>query len=154
MNPLPSKNRRRFWFVRAGLVTAALAAGVLVWMLEPFGPSQSAQITPEKLEYNRDIRPILSENCFACHGPDSASRKAKLRLDVRDEAVKRGAIVPGQPDKSLLVQRIFAKDSKQQMPPAKSHKTLTTAQKEKLKAWIAQGAEYQPHWSYITPKRP
>src|SRR5205807_689221 len=78
----------------------------------------------------------------------------KLRLDVRDEAVQRGAIVPGQPDKSLLVQRIFAKESKQLMPPAKSHKTLTAAQKEKLKAWIAQGAEYQPHWSYITPKRP
>src|SRR6516225_4621858 len=86
-----TKNGRRRWFLPVG-VAAALAAAAVIWMLEPFGPSHSAQITPEKLEYNRDIRPILSENCFACHGPDSASRKAKLRLDVREEAVERGAI--------------------------------------------------------------
>src|SRR3989441_9115069 len=91
-----------------------------------------------KIEYNRDVRPILAENCFACHGPDSAARKAKLRLDIRDEAVKAGAIAPGQPDKSALIERIFAEDVEERMPPAKARKTLTTTQKELLKRWIAE----------------
>src|SRR5436309_8033605 len=86
-----------------------------------------------KIEYNRDIRPILAENCFNCHGPDSASRKAGLRLDRRDEAVKAEAFVPGEPDKSALVERIFSTDPKHLMPPRKTLKTLTAAQKETLK---------------------
>src|SRR5580704_9665163 len=106
------------------------------------------------LEFNRDIRPILAENCFACHGPDSAARKADLRLDRRDDAVKAEAIVPGKPDKSALVERIFAEKPGQMMPPRKSLKKLTAAQKETLKRWIASGAEYQPHWSFIAPKKP
>src|SRR5215831_17089908 len=105
----------------------------------------------DPVRFSQDVRPILAENCFACHGPDSAARKAKLRLDVREEAVKRTAIVPGQPNKSLLVERIFAQETKHQMPPAKTHKKLTTAQKETLKRWIAEGAEYQPHWAFIVP---
>ncbi len=107
-----------------------------------------------KLEYNRDIRPILAENCFACHGPDSAARKAGLRLDQRDEAIKAGAILPGKPDESALVERIFTNEAKELMPPAKAHKKLTAAQKQTLKQWVAGGAEYQPHWSFIAPKRP
>src|SRR5947199_3407502 len=99
-----------------------------------------------KLEYNRDIRPILAENCFACHGPDSAARKAGLRLDRRDEAVQTEAIVPGRPEKSNLVQRIFADDPGERMPPRKTGKKLTAAQKETLRRWIAEGAAYQPHW--------
>src|SRR4051812_41978110 len=122
----PTLHRRQPWFLPVSVLTATLAASVLIWALvQPFGPTESAQLKPEKLEYNRDIRPILSENCFSCHGPDSAARKAKLRLDVRDEAVKQQAIVPGQPEKSLLVQRIFAKESKEMMPPTKSHKKLS-----------------------------
>jgi mono/diheme cytochrome c family protein len=109
---------------------------------------------PAKLEYNRDIRPILAENCFACHGPDSASRKAALRLDQRTVAVKRHAITPGSPDKSRLVDRIFATDAKEIMPPVKTTKKLTPEQKDTLRRWIAEGAEYQPHWSLIAPKRP
>src|SRR5205807_3142948 len=108
----------------------------------------------DKLEFNRDIRPILAENCFACHGPDKAARKADLRLDRREEALKGEAIVPGKPDKSLLVERIFADDPSQRMPPAKTKKTLAPAEKEILRRWIAAGAEYQPHWSLIPPKRP
>ena len=109
----------------------------------------------EKLQYNRDVRPILAENCFACHGPDSAARKAGLRLDQRDAAIDKGAITPGKPDASELVTRIFLPDGDEQaMPPAKAHKTLKPEQKETLKAWIAQGAEYQPHWSFIPPERP
>jgi mono/diheme cytochrome c family protein len=114
----------------------------------------SAARGADKPEYNRDIRPILAENCFACHGPDSAARKAGLRLDVREQAVKREAIVPGDPEKSALVERIFSQERGQMMPPPKSHKKLTAAQKETLKRWVAAGAEYQPHWSFLAPKRP
>src|SRR5919201_851815 len=104
--------------------------------------------------YNRDVRPILSENCFPCHGPDSAARKADLRLDRRDDALQAGVFTPGKPDESELIDRIFAEDAAKRMPPAKSRKTLTAAQKDTLKRWIAAGAEYQPHWSLIAPVRP
>ncbi len=113
----------------------------------------SAQGAERKPEYNRDIRPIFAENCFACHGADSAARKADLRLDVRDEAVKAGVLVPGKADDSPLVERI-SRTGSGLMPPPKSHKKLTAAQKETLKRWVAAGAEYQPHWSFIAPKRP
>jgi hypothetical protein len=108
----------------------------------------------QKLEYNRDVRPILAENCFACHGPDSAARQADLRLDLRDEAVAAGAIVPGVPESSLIISRINHSNPQRKMPPAKTLKKLTAAQKETLKKWIASGAEYQPHWSFLAAKRP
>jgi hypothetical protein len=108
----------------------------------------------DTIEYNRDIRPILVENCFSCHGPDTATRKAHLRLDLRDKAVEAQAIVPGSPEKSALVQRIFATDAAEQMPPPRSHKSLTATQKNLLRAWIARGAAYQPHWSFLMPCRP
>ncbi len=111
-----------------------------------------------KLEYNRDIRPILAENCFACHGADSAARKAGLRLDHPEYAIaprkdSQPAIVPGKPDESALVRRITATDD-DIMPPAKTHKILTADEKQALKQWIAEGAHYQPHWSLIAPVRP
>ena len=106
------------------------------------------------LEYNRDIRPILAENCFACHGPDSAARKGDLRIDKREAAVEKKAIVPGKVDESELIRRILSADSEEVMPPPATKKTLTAAQKETLKKWIASGAEYQPHWSFIAPTRP
>src|SRR5262245_5543940 len=109
---------------------------------------------PGKLEYNRDVRPILADNCFACHGPDSAARKADLRLDQRDMAMDGGAIVPGKPDESPLVERIFSTTKSEVMPPHKTNKKLTDAQKAILKQWIAEGAEYQAHWSFIPPTRP
>lgn len=108
----------------------------------------------DKLEYNRDIRPILSDTCFACHGPDSAARKADLRLDVRDQAIEMSAWAPGDPDSSEGIRRIFSIDPEEAMPPAESHKVVTDGQKEILKRWVAEGAEYQPHWSFITPVRP
>ena len=109
------------------------------------------------IEYNRDVRPILSENCFACHGTDSASRKAGLRLDqpqiatnkLEDGAV---AIVPGKPQQSEMIRRIFADDD-DHMPPAKVNKVLKPEQKEMLKNWIAAGAKYEPHWSFIPPRK-
>jgi Protein of unknown function (DUF1553)/Protein of unknown function (DUF1549)/Concanavalin A-like lectin/glucanases superfamily/Planctomycete cytochrome C len=113
-----------------------------------------APATAGKLEYNRDVRPILADNCFACHGPDSAARKADLRLDQRDAAIKAEAITPGKPEKSTLIARINTADKAELMPPHKTNKTLTAAQKETLKQWIAEGAEYQAHWSFIPPTRP
>src|SRR5882672_2623476 len=106
-----------------------------------------------EIQFNRDIRPILSENCFVCHGHDKNNRKAKLRLDDRDVALEREAIVPGKPDQSKLVQHIFSTDPDEIMPPPKTRKTLTAAQKELLKNWIASGAAYEAHWAYIPPKR-
>jgi len=104
--------------------------------------------------YNRDVRPILSENCFPCHGPDSAARKADLRLDRRDDALQAGVFTPGKPDESELIARIFAEEAGKIMPPPKSKKKLTAAQKETLKRWVAAGADYQPHWSLMAPARP
>lgn len=104
--------------------------------------------------YNRDIRPILADNCFACHGPDSASRKADLRLDRSDMAATMKAIVPGKPDESGVIHRINSSDPDEVMPPPSTKKSLTARQKDLLKRWIASGAEYQPHWSFIAPVRP
>ena len=108
----------------------------------------------ERLEYNRDIRPILADACFACHGPDSASRKADLRLDRREAAIESKAIVAGHADQSQLIERVMSNDPEFVMPPPETKKTLTAQQKEKLAKWINAGAEYQAHWSLIAPVRP
>src|SRR3954464_14778544 len=106
------------------------------------------------LQYNRDVRPILFENCLSCHGPDSASRQADLRLDKREVAVEKKAIVPGKPDQSEMIRRILSDDGEEQMPPPATKKKLTDAQKQILAKWIKEGAAYQPHWSLIAPVRP
>src|SRR5213595_3241935 len=93
---------------------------------------------PRKIEFNRDIRPILSDNCFLCHGPDKNARKAKMRLDVREEALAKEAFKPGKADESELVKRVFSKDEDETMPPPESKKKLSDAQKKLLKEWIAQ----------------
>ena len=110
-----------------------------------------------KIEFNRDVRPILSENCFACHGFDPKSREADLRLDTREGAYATTdgvtAVVPGKPEASELIARLAPKDDDDLMPPKKSGKHLTSAQKDILKRWVEQGAEYQRHWSFEMPKR-
>lgn len=108
---------------------------------------------PDKLEFNRDIRPILADACFACHGVDGAARQADLRLDLRQSAIDSGALEPGKPGESSLVDRVLTADPERIMPPLKTHKKLTDAQKETLRKWVEQGAEYQPHWSLIAPKK-
>jgi hypothetical protein len=108
----------------------------------------------DSISYSREVRPILAEHCFACHGPDQSARKAKLRLDVQDVAVARGAIVPGKPDESELVARIFSSDPSKRMPPVKVNKPLTDQQKATLKRWIADGAKYEAHWAFVPPVRP
>ena len=105
------------------------------------------------LEFNRDIRPILADNCFACHGPDSAARKGELRLDKRDAAIEKKAIAPGELSKSEFVRRIESSDPDEIMPPPATKKSLTAQQKDMLKKWVEQGAEYQPHWSFLPPAR-
>lgn len=103
------------------------------------------------IEFNRDIRPILSDKCFYCHGPDAGNRQAGLRLDVREEAIDYGAVEPGDPDSSLLIERIFTDDEEMRMPPPDSHKELTDVQRALLRQWVEEGAPYQRHWSYEPP---
>src|SRR5579885_124093 len=117
------------------------------------GPAVAAPV-----DFQRAVRSILSNNCFACHGPDKDTRMAGLRLDLKEEALaprKNGAAIgPGSPEKSRLYQRITAESAARRMPPAYSHKTLTEEQKETLRRWIAEGAPWQQHWSFVAPVRP
>ena len=106
---------------------------------------------PDSIEFNRDVRPILSDNCFSCHGPDASHRKGKLRLDQREVALARGALVPGDVAGSELVARIRSADEDEIMPPPDSSKKLSARDKMILERWIAQGAAYQRHWSYEPP---
>lgn len=106
---------------------------------------------PAKIEFNRDVRPILSDNCFYCHGPDPKHREADLRIDLREEALTGKAFVPGNAKGSELIVRILTDDDDDLMPPPDSHKKLTQRQKDILKKWIDQGAAYQRHWAYEKP---
>lgn len=118
----------------------------------------SVQYAEADIQFNRDIRPILSENCFQCHGFDSNTREADLRLDQYEDATKvyqgSAAIVPGKPEKSILIERIFSGDEDDVMPPPDSEKHLSDSEKHLLKEWIKEGAKYELHWAYIKPVRP
>jgi hypothetical protein len=114
---------------------------------------------PPPVDYNRQIRPLLANHCWKCHGPDAAQRQAGLRLDVRESATAAAEsgerpIVPGQPDKSELVRRIKAADAAERMPPADENKPLSATDKDLLRRWIAEGAKYQTHWAFVAPRRP
>ncbi|OAI47773.1 hypothetical protein AYO44_08980 [Planctomycetaceae bacterium SCGC AG-212-F19] len=121
------------------------------------GPLALAAAEPAKgppVDYSRDIKPILSNNCYACHGPDEGKRKGKLRLDLRDEAIK-SAIKPNDAAGSPLVERIMSKEPREVMPPLATKKpALTAAQVELVRRWIDQGAKFETHWAYIKPVRP
>lgn len=112
-----------------------------------------------EVKFNRDIRPIMSDTCFRCHGPDKKSRMAGLRLDIRDEATRTSKagvtpIVPGDPEKSAIIQRVFATNPAKIMPPVNAHKDLRAEQKNTIRRWIAEGAKYEGHWAYEPVKRP
>jgi hypothetical protein len=129
-----------------------------LWLIVVAG-SAAADDSAGKIDFNRDIRPILSDNCFQCHGPDDRERQAGLRLDSMESAktpAESGqvAIVPGKPQVSELVARIYATDPDQRMPPVDSNKKLSEAQKGLLKRWIAEGAAARVHWSFVAPARP
>ncbi len=108
----------------------------------------------DAISFQRDIRPLLSDHCFACHGPDENKREAELRLDQPESALESKAIVPGKIDESMLWERITSTDPDAVMPPPGFNKSLTDAQRELLRKWIAAGAQYQQHWSFIAPKKP
>src|SRR5437762_1282188 len=133
----------KFKLVRASLLSSVF----LSW-------PASAQVS-----FNRDIRPIMSDTCFRCHGPDKSARLMDLRLDIRDEALKplvdgKIPIVTGKPEQSEIIRRIFATDRSEIMPPEYAHKALTQAQKETIRQWVAEGAKYEGHWSFQPIKRP
>ncbi len=114
------------------------------------GPAPAAD--PPKPDFNRDVRPILADRCFKCHGP--ATQKGKVRLDSLQHATKKDAVVPGKPAESLLIQRVTAEADEDRMPPPETGPRLTAGQVDVLRRWIAGGAEYAPHWSFVPPKRP
>ncbi len=129
---------------------------------EPQVAAQASKVASSSsgshVDFNRDVVPILSNTCYKCHGPDAKDRKAGLRFDVAGAALKPAEsgdipIVPGQPEKSALVRRIFSTDADERMPPPKSNKSLTDAQRQVLKQWIADGAVYKKHWAYVPPQR-
>jgi len=103
------------------------------------------------IDFNRDIRPILSDNCFYCHGPDDTTRMAGIRLDTKEGAL--AALTPGKPETSRLYLRVAHADPKRRMPPPSAGRTLTAAQIELIQKWIASGAEWKMHWSYEKPER-
>jgi mono/diheme cytochrome c family protein len=149
----------QFWFaIRSVLrrVLTALTGLAGLWPLLALGQRTDLDA---KIDFTRQIRPILSENCFACHGNDDKKRKAGLRLDLKSEAfqqLKSGdyALVPGQPAKSELVRRITSTDPDEKMPPSKSGKKLSREEIELLCRWVQAGADYRNHWAYLRPECP
>ncbi len=136
-----------------------LLALIAVWLFAVLlVAARLSAAEPPAPDFNREVRPILSAHCFKCHGPDDKVREAGLRLDRRDAATAKLeseaiAIVPGQPDKSELVRRIFSADEGELMPPPEANKALSPAQKDVLRRWIAAGAEYASHWAFLSPKQ-
>src|SRR5262245_14998691 len=134
---------------------ALLAALLLTGLVPRAAQAGAPKSTP--VEFNRDIRPILSNTCFVCHGPDTKLRKGELRLDLEaDVFADRGGykvIVPGKLADSELYQRITARDARERMPPAKHGKQLTLREIDLVKRWIEQGAKWQGHWAFLPPKR-
>jgi hypothetical protein len=142
-------NRALTLFVGCVGATAWLVAG---------GAARAEPAPAGEVGFNRDVRPILSENCFACHGPDHQQRKADLRLDTKEGLSAKLddglPVVPGKPAESLLLQRVTHASAKKLMPPPKTGKTLTAAQVDTLKRWIEQGAKWEGHWAFTAPVRP
>ena len=138
------------------LCAAVYRSAALLVLLSPFATGQG---DPRAVDFDRDVRPILSARCFKCHGPDARRRKAKLRLDTAEGAFaerKNGAavIVKGEPASSELVRRITHDDVEERMPPADSGLELTEGERRLLIAWIEQGAVWQEHWAFRTPAMP
>src|SRR5262245_5617734 len=136
------------------LLTLLMVAGNVA-LAEEGAPKSVAKKT---VQYTRDIQPILSNYCFTCHGPDEKTRKSGLRLDQAESATKKlrsgaTAIVRADPGKSELIARIFSQDDAERMPPLSSQKVMKESEKELLKRWIVEGAEYQQHWAFIAPQR-
>ena len=140
---------RTRWTTR---LAATLAIGLLCSIAGAATAVENAKAAvPDRIAFNRDVRPILSDNCFLCHGPDKGRRKAGLRLDLREEAIDAEGHRPGQARRERAGPRILSDEPDEVMPPPKSHRKLDARQKEILTRWVEQGAEYQRHWSYEKP---
>ncbi|MFK7788682.1 MAG: DUF1549 domain-containing protein, partial [Phycisphaeraceae bacterium] len=150
--------------VLVGASASALIVGVVLNEQTDAPPSNNAVKTvanpadAKTVSYNRDIRPILSDKCFACHGFDVNTREAGLRLDVRDAALTEYdtgvPIVPGDPDNSTIINRVESDKPNRVMPPPSTHKTVSPDEIKLLRQWIKEGAEYEPHWAFIPPVMP
>ncbi|MSR32655.1 MAG: DUF1553 domain-containing protein [Gemmataceae bacterium] len=124
---------------------------IITWLISL---ANVATLPAQSVDFNRDIRPIFSENCFKCHGPDDNARKAKFRVDLKDKALSHPhAIKPGKPGESELFLRVSSTEESELMPPANSGKKLTSAQVDLLKRWIAEGAPWSEHWAFVSPVR-
>ncbi|MEA3206976.1 MAG: hypothetical protein QOE70_33 [Chthoniobacter sp.] len=140
----------------SGSTTSAfrIAATLSLVLLLPASPARAAG----RISFNRDIRPILSDKCFHCHGPDAKTREAKLRLDTREglfsEIDDIFPVVPGDPARSEVLVRILTQDKDEKMPPPKSNKTLKPEEIELLREWIKQGAPFEGHWAFVAPEKP
>lgn len=143
--------------IRCGQV--AKVAALVFGLSTPALLNLTAAGSVARVDFNRDIRPLMADTCFHCHGPDANTRKGGLRLDLPEESRKAGksgaaAIVPGNPGKSEIIARILTDDEDDVMPPKSAHKDFTAAQKELFRRWVAEGAEYASHWAFTVPKRP
>src|SRR5204863_9931366 len=140
---------------------ARMTRNIVLCFLAAAGIDAAAAVTAaqsDPVSFNRDVRPIMSDTCFRCHGPDRNARKADMRLDLRDDATRptrsgRTPIVPGDPDRSEIIARIFA-TAANVMPPPYAHKELTQTPQETIRRWVAEGATYEGHWAYQPVKRP
>ena len=142
MTQIFNRRRKSFAFAAWGLIVTFYSLSIS-W-------ASGAHAADPEVSFNRDVRPILADKCFHCHGPAAQTRKAELRLDTADGVFqgKTPVVVPGKPDESSLIKRIYSADESEIMPPHDSNKTLTAAQKETLKRWVEQGAKYQKHWAF------
>lgn len=143
----PAGDKVGRWIVdKVGLTASAVASGE---------PRVAAAVDPDlTYSYNFHVRPILSNNCFACHGPDPEDRAAGLRLDTREGALEHGVIVPGDAAGSEVMARITSADPREVMPPPEAHSTLSSEEIEVIRGWIDEGAHYEQHWAYVPVTRP
>ncbi len=151
-----NRNFRRPTNGKGRSVRGLRLAGVISLIAIAFVTRMAVRADPP--DFTRDVRPILSEHCFKCHGPDDVARQANLRLDLREAALKKSEsgnapIVPGKPDASELVRRISSHDVDEMMPPPAANKPLSDAKRQILRNWIAAGAPYKPHWAFVPPRQ-
>ena len=141
--------------MRRRVLLTLVAVSVVGYSCLALARPKGAQSRVTPIDFDRDIRPILSDNCFACHGPDAGQRMADLRFDTKEGAfAKQGVIIPGDSGKSRLIQRITASSAEMRMPPAYSGRTLTGKQIDLLRRWVDEGARWETHWAYVAPIRP
>src|SRR5262245_2136631 len=144
--PTAQKHRR---FIAIRTPVASSPATFLIALVSALATALvAAADTRPRISYDRDIRPILSDKCYRCHGPDAEAREAELRLDTR-EGLSAKVVIASKPDKSELIARIFSDDEDVRMPPPESKLSLSNDQKELLRRWVAEGATFAEHWAFV-----